>query len=178
MKRKFIIISLVAVVLLSGYYLYKSPFSKRSGTEVQSFVPELTLRDINYVKNVHGTTAWSLHVKSALKAESTGILKGEGVRLNIFKKGRPMVYLTADRGEADIRKGRFRVWGNVVITAQEGNCTLMAQEMEYDEKAKSIYSNREVEFSCNDLTLHGKGMVMDLNKKSIKIDGLVSALMK
>gem|GEM_PF-7087396 len=178
MMRKIVVIFLIAAVFASVYFIYEEWLSKKVADKSALDIPELTLWEINYVKNVHGVPVWSLKVKSAVKAESTGILRGEGVGLTVFKKGTPWAHLKAEKGEADIKKGRFRVWGHVVITAQDGNCTLMAQEMEYDEKSRRIYSNREVEFTCDDLILHGKGVVMDLNKKSIRIEGLVSALLE
>jgi len=178
MIKKITATLLIAAAFGSVYFIYKGWFREKVAEKSALDIPELTLWEINYVKNVHGVPVWSLKVKSAVKAEATGILRGEGVRLTVFKKGVAWARLKAEKGEADVKKGKFRVWGNVVITAQEGNCTLMAQEMEYDEKARRIYSNREVEFTCDDLTLHGKGVIMDLNKKSIKIEGLVSALMK
>ncbi len=178
MTRKITATFLIAVAFASAYFVFEGWFREKVAEKSALDIPELTLWEINYVKNVHGVPVWSLKVKSAVKAEPTGILRGEDVSLTVFKKGTPWAHLKAEKGEADIKKGRFRVWGHVVITAQEGNCTLMAQEMEYDEKARRIYSNREVEFTCDDLTLHGKGVVMDLNKKSIKIEGLVSAFMK
>ncbi len=176
--RKIVVIFLIAAVFASVYFIYEEWLSKKVADKSALDIPELTLWEINYVKNVHGVPVWSLKVKSAVKAESTGILRGEGVSLTVFKKGTPWAHLKAEKGEADVKKGRFRVWGHVVITAQDGNCTLMAQEMEYDERSRRIYSNRDVEFACDDLTLHGKGVVMDLNKKSIKIEGLVSALLE
>ncbi len=175
MKKKAILILLI--ILLSVFGLYKIYIKKIQYDDITTNVPGLTLWEINYVKNVKGKPVWSLRVESAVKDERTGVLTGKGIKLTVFKKGKAAVFLTAGKGRADVKKGIFQVWGNVCIRMQDDNCSLITEKIQYDEKKKRLFSNSDAVFRCHGLQLKGRGLLVDLESRSIQINGSIRALL-
>ena len=178
MKKK-VLISLffLLVVTVLGVWFYKGYLKEMQSLDIVTNEPGLTLWDINYVKNAKGKPVWSLRVDSAVKNEITGVLEGDGVRLTIYKRGKPLVFLTAQKGLADVKKGIFQVWGDVFLKMEDDNCSLTTDKIQYDDKKKRILSSSDVSFQCQGLQLSGQGLVVDLNSGSLQIDGAVMAVL-
>ena len=176
MKKAIILVCLIALAVYAFFHI-NFP-KKKGGFENISSLPELTLWDIDYVKNVHGKPVWSLHVKSAIKDQKTGELKGEDIKLKIFRKGKPIVVLYAQHGSANVKKGIFRVWGNVEIKKIKGDCIAKSKEVTFREKDKKLYSKGEVSLVCGDIRLKGTGLVFDIGKKILEVEGPVSAMLE
>ncbi|NPA95172.1 MAG: LPS export ABC transporter periplasmic protein LptC [Thermodesulfobacteria bacterium] len=177
MMKKLIIIVCLSALALYAFFHVKFPKKKGELGGISS-IPELTLWDIDYVKNVHGRPVWNLHVKSAIKDQKTGELKGEDIRLKIFRKARPYVMLYAQHGSANVKKGIFRVWGDVEIKKLKGNCSVEGKEVIFREKEKRLYSKGEVSLVCGDIRLRGKGLVFDMGERALRVEGPVSAILE
>ncbi len=177
MKRKVLPFLLFLLVIILGFLFYKGYLKKTQPLDIIENEPGLILWDINYVKNVKGKPVWSLRVDSAIKDETTGVLEGDGVRLTIYKKGKPMVFLTAQKGRADVKKGIFQVWGDVLIKMEDGNCSLTTEKIQYNEKKNRLLSSSDATFRCQGLRLSGRGLVVDLDSKSIQLGGTVKAVL-
>ncbi len=175
MNKKIATLIILAILLIIFIYFQLRSFQKKWHIQVGPSLPGLTLWDINYVKNVHGHPVWRLKVKAAIKDQKNGALKGENINLTVFHKGRPYIQLSADKGTADVKRGIFKVWGNVVIKDLDGNCTVSCNQVTYDEKAKQVYTKEEVNLLCKDLSLKGHGLLVDLKSRSLFVKGLVAA---
>jgi len=171
-----VIIILLGIFVVFGLYSHYSKQVNHIEKDVSE--PGLILWEVNYVKNVHGEPVWSLRVKQALKDEKTGVLKGKGIKLTLFKKGKELLYLKADKGEADIKKGKFRVWDNVLIQIKDSNCFISSKEIQYDENEKRLSTPDDVSFNCDQLKLKGHGLSVDLKTRLIKINGTVEGFLK
>ncbi len=169
-----LIAAFVTATFFTGYHLMGR---WQRGSSVVTNLPSLTLWDINYVKNVRGRPVWSLKVDSATKDESTGVLKADVINLIIFNNGKPAIHLRADKGDADVKKGLFQVWGRVEVQDEKSRCILHAKNVEFDEKKGIVWSDKDVDLSCQDLNLKGKGFVLNLKEGILRVNGGVVSVL-
>ncbi len=176
-KRGFFFI-LIAVFVTATFFIgYRLMERLQRGSSVVTNLPSLTLWDINYVKNVRGRPVWSLQVDSATKDESTGVMKADMINLIIFNDGRPAIHLRADKGDANVKKGLFHVWGRVEVQDEKSRCILHAKNVEFDEKKRIVWSDQDVALSCQDLNLKGKGFVLQLKEGVLRVNGPVVSVL-
>ena len=142
----------------------------KSGT-----LPGLTIQDVRYVKNVQGRPVWILQARSAAKDDESGVVTGTGVELTFFKKGRECCSLRADRGEAHVKDGFFRVWGDVVVRSKDQDILLETSELFYREKENLVFTHKPVRFQASRMLGRGTGLRYSLSEGRIVIERQVTA---
>jgi LPS export ABC transporter protein LptC len=174
LKTTLAFLLVTVAVALAGYWLYG--IFRVDVTRLATRIPPgLTLRNINYVKNVDGNPVWSLRVDQATRKEPSNILVGKGIRLLLYRKGEALLKVTSLHGEAEVKTGRMRIWGDVKVVDLSNNCTLSTQELTYLERQDVVQTDREATFRCRNLFARGQGLKLYIDRRHLTVRQHVTA---
>ncbi|AZR73966.1 LPS export ABC transporter periplasmic protein LptC [Anoxybacter fermentans] len=127
------------------------------------------LSDVIIVGHKDGEKQWMLKVNSiADYGKNKTILKGLD-HGELYEDGKPKYFLSADGGEYDRLTENFTLTHNVLVTTTDGE-SIRTDEMKYDHKKREL-SSGVVEVKTNDLILHAKKMLVDVDNDIYDFSG-------
>ena len=165
--RNFIILVTILVTsYLAVWGLYYSRVLEPEATA--ELIPDnvdLTLKNIKYTKTRAGEPLWTLVADSAQSMED-GITRIEDVRMVFFDREGEDIELTADQGELIPEYRLVTVNSNVMVKSSPGN-TLQTDYLKYVQTSNSLQTDRMVTINRDHFIVTGKGMEMDIAKRTV-----------
>jgi len=157
--------TVVLVVWLSVRFLLNYGVLGKGPTA--ELIPEnvdMTLKNIKYTKTRAGEPLWTLVADSAHSMQD-GVTRIENVRIVFFDREMGDIELTADRGELLPEHKAVTASSNVRVVSSSGN-SLQTEFLKYEETSNILQTDRMVKISRDNLIVVGKGMQMDVVKRT------------
>jgi LPS export ABC transporter protein LptC len=166
-------ITLVALwLVVQALYNYSVVVPETTPVAVDSNV-DLTLQNIKYTKTEEGKPLWTLIAKSADQLED-GIILVKNVQMFFFDQENGDLVLTADRGKLTPKNGLVSVSSNVVVINSSGQ-TLQTDFLEQGKNGNILQTDEEVHISTDEYIVTGKGMQIDVVKRTLVLFSDVKA---
>lgn len=157
--------TVVLVVWLSVRFLLNYGVLGKGPTA--ELIPEnvdMTLKNIKYTKTRAGEPLWTLVADSAHSMQD-GITRIENVRMVFFDRKMGDIELTADHGELIPEHKTVTVSSNVMVVSSPGN-TLQTDYLKYEQTSNILQTDRIVKINRDHLIVVGKGMQIDIEKRT------------
>ncbi len=172
MMRKTKIIILVLIVLIGGVVLVSLRAGLRKNTEpvekVSTEGADMHLKKIRFVEDKHGQKTWELEAESVNQYQEQNMLVLEDVKLTFYAKEGRVFYLTGKQGKVYQDSKNVDLTGDVVLTSSDGY-QLKTHSASYCHSEKVVSTSDPVEINGEQIQLSGKGMLVNVEAKTLKI---------
>ena len=138
---------------------------------------DLTLKNIKYTKTLEGEPIWTLKADSAAHSMGEGVTRVKNVRMVFHDQKMGDITLSADHGEIFPEKKVVKVYSNVRLTSPPAN-TLLTESLEYRDSARILQTRDLVKINFEHFEVTGKGMQLDVNRRSFTVLNNVKAYLK
>ena len=166
-------IALIALwLLVQAMYNYSDIEPETTPVTMDTKV-DLTLQHIKYTKTDAGKPLWTLIAQSADHLKDGTVLV-ENVKMLFFDPKNGDIVLTADHGKMMPNDDLVSVNSNVVVINSSGQ-TLHTDFLEHEEDSNILRTNEEVQISTDNYTVTGKGMQIDVVKRTLLLFSDVKA---
>ena len=136
---------------------------------------DLILNKIKYTKTRDGLPLWTLVADSATHSMDDDIIRIKNVRMVFFDPKMGDIVLTADQGELQPENQTVVVQSNVKVVSPPGK-TMLTEYLEYKEATNILQTDKVVKISFDHFQASGKGMQMDVAKRTFLLLTNVKAL--
>jgi LPS export ABC transporter protein LptC len=173
---------ILVVFLVAGTLLFRG-LSTHYGWEPDvgfESIPDnvdLTLKNIKYTKTRDGEPVWTLEADSAAHSMGEGVTRIKNVRMVFHDQQMGDIILTADRGELFPEKKVVKVYSNVTVISPPEN-TLLTESLEYRESTRILQTREMVKINFDHFEVTGKGMKMDVTRRSFTVLSNVKAYLR
>ena len=137
---------------------------------------DLILNKIKYTKTRDGVPLWTLVADSATHSMEDDIIRVKSVRMVFFDPKMGDIVLTADQGELQPENRTVAVQSNVKVVSPPGN-TMLTEYLEFKEATNILQTDKVVKISFGHFEVSGKGMQMDVVKRTFLLLTNVKALL-
>jgi LPS export ABC transporter protein LptC len=136
--------------------------------ELTSEDGNLTLKNFEYRDVKQGNSRWSVWADTATYFEERKETKLDQVRAVFFLKKGGQVDLAGDKGVLHTDTNNMEIHGNVGVTFGKGY-KLTTDRLFYDRDKKLIYTDAQVVLTGPRIITKGRGMRLEIDKKSVSI---------
>jgi LPS export ABC transporter protein LptC len=136
--------------------------------ELTSEDGNLTLKDFEYRDVKQGNSRWSVWADTATYFEERKETELDQVRAVFFLKKGGQVDLAGDKGVLHTDTNNMEIHGNVGVTFGKGY-KLTTDRLFYDRDKKLIYTDAQVVLTGPQIITKGRGMRLEIDKKSVSI---------
>jgi LPS export ABC transporter protein LptC len=136
--------------------------------ELTSEDGNLTLKNFEYRDVKQGNSRWSVWADTATYFEERKETELDQVRAVFFLKKGGQVDLAGDKGVLHTDTNNMEIHGNVGVTFGKGY-KLTTDRLLYDRDKKLIYTDAQVVLTGPRITTKGRGMRLEIEKKSVSI---------
>jgi len=176
MKRLKIVI-LISIVLIGGIVLTSlwANFRERKASEAVEKLPKIStggadmrLEKVRFVEDKHGQKTWELEAKSVHQYQDQNMMVLEDVKVTFYAKEGRTFFLTGKQGKVYQNSKNVELVGDVVLTSNDGY-QLKTHSASYRHLEKIVSTPDPVEIEGEQIRLTGKGMLVNMEAKTIKI---------
>jgi LPS export ABC transporter protein LptC len=136
--------------------------------ELTSEDGNLTLKNFEYRDVKQGNSRWSVWADTATYFEERKETELDQVRAVFFLKKGGQVDLAGDKGVLHTDTNNMEIHGNVGVTFGKGY-KLTTDRLFYDRDKKLIYTDAQVVLTGPQIITKGRGMRLEIDKKSVSI---------
>ena len=136
--------------------------------ELTSEDGNLTLKNFEYRDVKQGNSRWTVWADTATYFEERKETELDQVRAVFFLKKGGQVDLAGDKGVLHTDTNNMEIHGNVGVTFGKGY-KLTTDRLFYDRDKKLIYTDAQVVLTGPRITTKGRGMRLEIEKKSVSI---------
>lgn len=175
--RKAKILILILIVLIAGVALTslwrnlqgkKGPGGEESLAKIPPGKADMRLEKIRLVEDQHGQKTWELEAKAIHQYQAQNILMLEDVKVTFYTKDGRTFTLAGNRGKVHQDSKNMELVGDVVLTSSDGY-RLKTQSISYQHANKRATTSDPVEIEGKEIQVVGRGMLVDMEAKIIKI---------
>jgi LPS export ABC transporter protein LptC len=136
--------------------------------ELTSEDGNLTLKNFEYRDVKRGNSRWTVWADTATYFEERKETELDQVRAVFYLKKGGQVDLLGDKGVLHTDTNNMEIHGNVGVTFGKGY-KLTTDRLLYDRDKKLIYTDAQVVLTGPRITTKGRGMRLEIEKKSVSI---------
>ncbi|HUL30658.1 MAG TPA: LPS export ABC transporter periplasmic protein LptC [Thermodesulfobacteriota bacterium] len=176
MKRLKIAI-LLSIVLIGGIVLVSlwTNLRARNASDAVAKISKVptdegdqVLKRIHFVEDKHGQKTWELDAKTVRLYQNENVSILEDVKVTFYAKEGRIIYLTGKQGKVYQDSKNVDVSGDVVLTSSDGY-RLKTDSASYRHSENIVSTNDPVEIEGEQIRLTGKGMLVNVDAKTLKI---------
>jgi LPS export ABC transporter protein LptC len=174
-KTKFAI--LMSIVLIGGIVLISLWLNLREkkASEKNEVIPKIStegadahLDKIHFVEEKQGQKTWELEAKSIQQYQDQNIMILNEVKVTFYtKEGRTFI-ISGNQGKVNQESKDIELVGDVVVSSSDGY-QLKTHSLSYQDSNKCMSTQDPVEIEGEKIRLVGKGMLVDMEAKTLKI---------
>jgi LPS export ABC transporter protein LptC len=174
-KTKFAILMLI--VLIGGVVLISIWLNLREkkASEKSEVIPKVLaegedghLDKIHFVEERQGQKTWELEAKSIEQYQDQNIMILDEVRVTFYtKEGRTFI-ISGNQGKVNQNSKDMELVGNVLVQSSDGY-QLKTHSLSYRHSNKRMSTSDPVEIEGEKIRLVGKGMLVDMESKMLKV---------
>ena len=175
--RKVKILILIVIVLIAGVVLtslwrnFQGKKGLEGGGSLAKISPgeaDMHLEKIRLVEDKHGQKTWELEAKAIHRYQAQNILMLEDVKVTFYTKDGRTFTLAGEKGKIHQDSKDMELVGDVVLTTSDGYC-LKTHSMSYKHANKKATTSDPVEIEGKEMRVVGRGMLLDMEAKVIRI---------
>ena len=168
-----ILISMGLIVVVVSLILWANYRGKRPEEEVQ--VPKIAIEGadsrietVRFVEEKEGRKTWELEAKSMQHYQDKNVMVLEDVKLTFFAEDGRRVTVTGKHGRVQQDTKDMELQGNVVATSSDGY-VFKTHSVAYHHQEKKIETPDPVEVDGEQLRLRGRGMLVDVETRTVRV---------
>jgi LPS export ABC transporter protein LptC len=176
MKRTKIAI-LILILLISGVVFTRLWMNlrgeKASGEgeglpKISTEGADMRLEKIRFVEDKHGQKTWELEAKLIQQYQDQNAVLLEDVKATFYMKDGRSFILTGKKAKVYQDSKNMELAGDVLLTSSDGY-QLKTHSVSYDHLKKRVTTSDPVEIEGKEIELVGKGMLVDMEAKILKV---------
>lgn len=129
---------------------------------------DMRLEKIRFVEDKHGQKTWELEAKLIQQYQDQNIMLLEDVKATFYMKDGRSFILTGKKGKVYQDSKNMELVGDVLLSSSDGY-QLKTHSVSYDHLKKSVTTSDPVEIEGKEIELVGKGMLVDMEAKILKV---------
>jgi LPS export ABC transporter protein LptC len=137
----------------------------------------MNLEKVRLVEDKHGQKTWELEANSVNQYEAQNIMVLEDVKATFYTKEGRILYLTSKQGKLYQDSKNVDLIGDVVLTSNDGY-QLKTQSAFYRHAENIVSTPDPVEIEGEQVHLTGKGMLVNVEAKTVRILSQVKTHLK
>ena len=134
---------------------------------------DMSIGKIHQTATRNGKKEWSLEAASAQYMEDKQQVILNELSVTFYLDDGDEVYLTAERGILNTGSNDIEVSGNVIV--KKDTYRLSAQKLNYENKQRVIFTRGPVLLTGNDARVSANSASLDLNTKTVTLEGNVES---
>jgi len=175
--RKAKILILILIVVIAGVVLTslwmnlrgkKGPGEGEGLAQIPHGEADMRLEKIRFVEDKHGQKTWELEAKAIHQYQAQNILMLEDVKVTFYTKDGRSFILSGNRGKVEQDSKNMELVGDVVLTSSDGY-RLKTHSISYRHADKKATTSDPVEIEGKEIQVIGRGMLVDMEARIIKI---------
>ncbi len=175
--RKIKIFILVLILLIGGAVLaslwvnLRGRNASEEGEEppkISTDGADMRLEKIRFVEDKHGQKTWELEAKLIQQYQDQNIVLLEDMKVTFYMKDGRSFILTGKKGKVYQDSKNMELMGDVLLTSSDGY-QLKTHSVSYDHLKKRVTTSDPVEIEGKEIELVGKGMLVDMEAKILKV---------
>jgi LPS export ABC transporter protein LptC len=172
-KTKFVI--LMSIVLIGGIVFISLWLNLRNKkvSEKREEVSKVStegphLEKIHFMEDKHGQKTWELEAKSIQQYQDQNLMILDEVKVTFYTKEGGAIIISGKQGKVNQDSKDMELVGDVVLISSDGY-QLKTHSISYRHSDKTISTPDPVEIEGEKIRLIGKGMVVDMEAKILKV---------
>ncbi len=138
---------------------------------------DLALENLHYTQNEEGRKRWTLDADKAEYQRDSSQVTLSKVKLSFFQAGQfGNIELTADQGLLEQVTRQVDVWGDVVLTSDNGE-QLFTERLHYDDQTRRLSTEEPIRFLSPQSELTGTGLQIDIDQGRLLVKDNVWVLL-
>ncbi len=168
---------LISIVLIGGivFVVVWANLRERKASEAVEKHPivstggaDMHLEKIRFVEDKHGERTWELEAKSVHQYQDQNMMLLEDIKVTFYAKEGRTFFLTGKQGKVYQDSKNVELMGDVVLTSSDGY-QLKTSSASYRNSEKIVTTSDLVEIEGEQLRLTGKGMLVNMEEKTLKV---------
>jgi LPS export ABC transporter protein LptC len=168
-----ILISIGLIVVVVSLILWANYKGRKVVEDVQ--LPKIAIEGadsaiekVRFVEEKEGRKTWELEAKSMHHYQDKNFMILEDVKVTFFAEDGRTVILTGKQGKVHQDTKDMELQGDVVATSSDGY-RFRTQSVAYHHQEKKIQTPDPVEFDGEQVWLKGRGMLVDVEARTVKV---------
>lgn len=175
--RRVKIAILMSIVLIGGIVLaslwvnLRERKASEEGEKIPKILTEgadIRLEKIRFVEDKHGQKTWELEAKLIQQYQDQNLLLLEEVKVTYFTKDGRVFIISGDQAKVYQDSKNMELVGNVVVTSSDGY-RLKTHSVSYRHGEKRMSTPDPVDMEGEQISLVGRGMLIDMEAKTFKV---------
>ncbi len=175
--RKAKVVILLLIVLVGGlvFLSLRANLRARKASEAVEKLrdfstggADMQLKKVRFVEDKQGQKTWELEAESVQQYQEQNVMVLEDVKVTFYAKEGRIIHLTGKQGKVDQNTKNVDLLGDVVLTSSDGY-QLKTHSASYRHSEKIVCTSDPVEIDGEQIRLTGKGMLVDVEARTIKI---------
>jgi len=177
-----ILLTIVLIGGIAGGYLWIN-FQARKLMEEEP-LPKVSLGDadmhmekIRLVEDKNGRKSWELEARTMHQFQDQNVIRIEEVKVTYYTKEGRSVVISGDQGKFSQDSKNIELVGNVTLTSSDGY-RFKTHSIAYNHSEKKVTTPDPVELEGDQIRMTGKGMVVDMEGKVIRVLNQVRTILR
>jgi len=138
---------------------------------------DMQLEKIRLVEDKNGRKSWELEARAIQQFHDQNVITIEDVKVTYYMKEGRSVVISGDQGKFSQDSKNIELVGNVILTSSDGY-RFKTHSIAYDHSKKKVTTADPVELEGDEIRMTGKGMVVDMEGKVIRVLNQVKTTLK
>jgi LPS export ABC transporter protein LptC len=138
---------------------------------------DMQLEKIRLVEDKNGRKSWELEARAIQQFHDQNVITIEDVKVTYYMKEGRSVVISGDPGKFSQDSKNIELVGNVTLTSSDGY-RFKTHSIAYDHSKKKVTTADPVELEGDEIRMTGKGMVVDMEGKVIRVLNQVKTTLK
>jgi LPS export ABC transporter protein LptC len=177
-----ILLTIVLISGIAGVNLWVSFQAKKLMEEEP--LPKVSLGDadmqmekIRLVEDKNGRKSWELEARAMHQFQDQNVIRIEEVKVTYYTKEGRSVVISGDQGKFSQDSKNIELVGNVALSSSDGY-RFKTHSIAYNHSEKKVTTPDLVELEGDEIRMTGKGMVVDMEGKVIRVLNQVRTILK
>jgi LPS export ABC transporter protein LptC len=175
--RKAKIAILVCIVLIGGAALAslwvnirgrEASGEREEGSQISTDGAGMRLEKIRFVEDKQGRKTWELEAKLVQHYEEQNMMILQDVKVTFYTKEGGSFVISGNKGKVHQDSKNMELVGDVHLATSDGY-HLKTHSIAYDHSEKKVTTSDPVEIEGREIQMVGKGMVVDMEAKIMRV---------
>ncbi len=162
------LIVFVVSLILWANYRGRKPMDEEQLPKIAIEGADSRIETIRFVEEKQGRKTWELEAKSMQHYQDQNLMILDDVRLTFFAEDGRTFTLTGKQGKVHQETKDMELEGDVVATSSDGY-RFKTHSIAYDNQKKKIQTPDMVELDGDQVWLKGRGMLVDVEARTVKV---------
>lgn len=169
-----ILIGIGAVVVSSGGLAPPAPQRVNAASPTDADEPQSHLLGAMLIEQAKASPAWEVYADEAVLYETRQTAIAQGVRAEMFRDHKTLLWLKADEGQVSRASGDIAIQGNVRLQHQDGY-TIRTEALDWQADSRTLQTDEPVQIQGPAVRVTGTGLRSDVDQQRFSLQRDVHA---